>query len=187
MDKAQGWSEPLAASARWPAGQRWHVSRAASCLRPLHSVHFVLAAAIGLALVVAAEDIYPSSLTLSVSAVVLKKVWLRVQPPPPLLRVTEEDVATGYIDLPAPTVLTLRSNSRDGFLFRIDVDRQLVASARMHGLARDMELAPGGASVPVAGRFGDEVRFELRWRLTLAEGVRPGVYAWPVRLQVDPM
>lgn len=170
----------------WLARLQAATVRAASCLHLRHALQLLLASAVGFALVIASEDIYPSSASLSVSAVVLRKVWLRVEPPP-LLPVTAEDVARGYVDVPAPTVLSLRSNSPDGFRFTIDFDRQLVASARMQGLLQDMELRPGGASVAVRGRFREEVRFELRWRLALAQAVRPGVYAWPVRLQVEPI
>jgi hypothetical protein len=151
-----------------------------------HLKHATVLALTALVLSVAVEDTYPSSMSLSVSAVVLKKVWVKLEYAPPVFNVTPEDIRRGYVDIPAPTVLTLRNNSADGFLFRFDLDPRVAAGAQLHGLPQPVSVGAGGASVPLPGHYRNGTRFELHWRVQLASGLAPGQHLWPVSMQVDP-
>lgn len=148
-------------------------------------MHAGAVGAVAAALLVAAEETYPSSVSLSVSAVILKKVWIRTESSPPALVLTDADVARGFIDVPAPTVITLRNNSEDGFLFRFGLDANVASSARVTGLTQPVHFGQEGAMLAQPGRFRTEKRLELRWRLQLAQGITPGQHPWPVQIQVE--
>ncbi|MDE2606608.1 MAG: hypothetical protein KGL68_11885 [Burkholderiales bacterium] len=150
------------------------------------ALHLSAFAAVALALTIASDDIYPSSMQLQVSALVLKKVWMRTESAPGVLMVTDGDVARGYIDTPAATVLSLRNNSEDGFRLDFHLDPEVASSATVSGLPQPVRIGSEGATVTLPGRYRIARRFELHWRVWLASGIVPGTYPWPVQIEIEP-
>lgn len=150
------------------------------------ALHLAGFSAVALALTIASDDIYPSSMQLQVSALVLKKVWMRTESAPGVLMVTDGDVARGYIDTPAATVLSLRNNSEDGFRLDFHLDPEVASSATVSGLPQPVRIGSEGATVTLPGRYRIARRFELHWRVGLASGIAPGTYPWPVQIEIEP-
>jgi len=150
------------------------------------ALHLAAFTAIALALTIAADDIYPSSMQLQVSALVLKKVWMRTESAPGVLMVSQDDVARGYIDTPAATVLSLRNNSEDGFRLEFHVDPEVASSATVSGLPQPVRIGSEGATVTLPGRYRIARRLEMHWRVWLASGIVPGTYPWPVQIEIEP-
>jgi hypothetical protein len=146
--------------------------------------------AIGVLLVlflsVVSEQVYPTSVQLTVSATVLKKVWARKVGSPAGLHVTEADLARGYLDVAQPTVFIIRNNSDDGFLLSLEADAGLVSRVSVSGLLQGTaEFGPTGGYVAQPGYFKQETRFELRWRLYLTSEATAGPHPWPVLVEVQ--
>jgi hypothetical protein len=161
--------------------QRW--DHALQVIRAV--VHVTHAGLILLALLIVSEEALPTSVQLSVSATVLKKAWVRMTPPPAAFEVTEEDIARGYIDAPQATIVNLRSNSDDGFVFHFQIDAGVVSAVSVVGLQQPVTIGPAGATAILPGRFKTEQQVALRWRLRLAPQVPAGTKSWPVQMDIS--
>lgn len=104
---------------------------------------------------------------------------------PEVLDVTAEDVARGFVDAPAATVLAVKTNARQGYDLR--VDRQgdpLFLVVEIGDLGATLGPEGGRIERDQPGVSTDHVA--LRWRFYLLEDVEPGLRPWPVRLSVSP-
>lgn len=150
------------------------------------ALHATMVSLFAVGMLLVTEETWPSSVSLSVSAVVLKKVWLRTEAVPAALVLSAADVSRGFVEVPAPTVLALRNNSEDGFVVRFTLDPLVASSAQVSGLSQPVTFGSEGAVLTQPGLHRAERRFELRWRLQLAQGLTPGQHPWPVQIQVEP-
>jgi hypothetical protein len=143
-------------------------------------ITLVLAAA-----VIVVQKSFPSSTQLNVSATILKKTWVRQGSFPQELLLSEADIRRGYMEVAAPTVLWVRNNSDDGFEVELDIEGDYVSEVRVRGLSNEFVVGRSGGAVVQRGHYPTDTRFDLRWRLQLAENARAGRYPWPVRIQVQ--
>ncbi len=60
------------------------------------------------------------------------------------LNVTPEDIARGYIDVPAATDLMARTNDRNGFSLSFDARSNVFRKAQVTGLGSGLEIGPEG-------------------------------------------
>ncbi len=150
----------------------------------LHGVIWTMAF---LSLAVLSEDVYPSSFRLSVSATVIKKVWVRVVSSPRGLTLTPEHVRQGWVDVVEPTVLLVRNNSEDGFGLELSPDQRLVAEVVVTRLpAYGQTVVAGGSGlIQQPGRFAVDTRMELKWRLRLSPDATAGEHPWPIQMQAQ--
>jgi hypothetical protein len=121
------------------------------------------------------------SSTMRVSATVLPYLRLRVLNQAATLNVTAEDVARGYIDVPAGTDLMARTNDRNGFSLSFDARSNLFRKAQVTGLGGGLEIGPEGglAHQPFTG---SQMLMRLSYRFFLAPQVGPGNYPWPLQI-----
>jgi len=121
------------------------------------------------------------SSTMKVTANVLPYLRLQVVKQVSTLNVTPEDVARGYIDVPAATDLMARTNDRNGFALSFDARSNVFRKAQVTGLASGLELGPEGgmAHQPFAGK---QMLMRLSYRFFLAPEVAPGSYPWPLQI-----
>ena len=121
------------------------------------------------------------SSTMRVTANVLPYLRLQVLKQVATLNVTPEDVARGYIDVPAATDLMARTNDRNGFSLSFDARSNLFRRAQVTGLGSGVELGPKGgiAHQPFAGT---QMLMRLSYRFFLAPEVAPGSYPWPLQI-----
>jgi hypothetical protein len=121
------------------------------------------------------------SSTMKVTANVLPYLRLQVLKQVSTLNVTPEDVARGYIDVPAATDLMARTNDRNGFALSFDARSNVFRKAQVTGLASGLELGPEGgmAHQPFAGK---QMLMRLSYRFFLAPEVAPGSYPWPLQI-----
>lgn len=151
------------------------------------TLHGVLWTMAFLMLAVLSEDVYPSSFRLSVSATVIKKVWVRVVSAPRGLTLTPEHVRQGWVDVAEPTVLLVRNNSEDGFGLEVSPDPRLVSEVVITRLpSYGQAVVAGGAGlIQQTGRFPVDTRMELKWRLRLSPEATAGEYPWPIQMQAQ--
>ncbi len=121
------------------------------------------------------------SSTMKVSANVLPYLRLQVLKQAPTLDVTPEDVARGYIDVPAATDLMARTNDPNGFSLSFDARSSVFRKAQVTGLVNGLEIGPDGGLVhqPFTGK---QMLMRLSYRFFLAPEVRPGSYPWPLQI-----
>ena len=121
------------------------------------------------------------SSTMKVTANVLPYLRLQVLKQVATLNVTPEDIARGYIDVPAATDLIARTNDRNGFSLSFDARSNVFRKAQVTGLGSGVELGPEGgiAHQPFAGK---QMLMRLSYRFFLAPGVAPGSYPWPLQI-----
>jgi hypothetical protein len=125
--------------------------------------------------------------TMMVSANVLPVARLQMVTAVAQLRVSAADVALGYVDAPRPLLLRIDSNSRTGFALDVSALSLWCTAVTLQGF--DSEVVLDGAGGTVVQRWLDSKSrsLALRARFELAATVRPGMYAWPLRLSARPL
>jgi hypothetical protein len=124
---------------------------------------------------------------LSVSATVRAVANIDLQSTPVALELSASDVRRGYIDVPQPTQLIVRSNSQNGFALDVLTVAPIFSAMVIQGLDSNLELGADGGSVVQRWQRPQAVNLSLRFRFALAPGVTPGIYPWPVRMAVRPL
>src|SRR6266496_1537276 len=115
------------------------------------------------------------------SATVLPYHRLDVVRQAPTLTVTPEDVARGYVDVPAGTQLRAQSNERKGFSVSFDPRMRLFERATITGLSNAVDIGPDGG-VANQAYSGRDALLQLSYRFYLAAGLPPGSYPWPLQI-----
>lgn len=116
-------------------------------------------------------------ITASVSAYVRIDVLQQQQS----LAISDGDIQRGYVDVPAGTHLRARTNLRNGFVVQFTAWSGVYARARVTGIGGASEIGPAGGTVHVA-YAGPDAPAQLSYRFYLAEGVRAGIYPWPLQM-----
>jgi hypothetical protein len=121
------------------------------------------------------------SSTMKVTANVLPYLRLQVLKQVSTLNVTPEDIARGYVDVPAATDLMAKTNDRNGFSLSFDARSNVFRKAQVTGLVGGLELGPEGgmAHQPFTG---NRMLMRLSYRFFLAPEVAPGSYPWPLQI-----
>ena len=85
---------------------------------------------------------------LQVTATILTMIKVRVVSQPSQINIEQQHVSQGYIDVEDGSVLSITSNSPDGFLMSMTLDHQLVShiSARLSNTSGTMD---GESMIPV--------------------------------------
>jgi hypothetical protein len=138
---------------------------------------FVVLAA--MPLVAVAEDVRAR---FTVSAIVVPHANLERVTEQPMLSVSEEDVARGYVDVAA--VYRVQNNDPAGFMVRLSPRTGLTSSIEVIGLATSVVMRDEIVEVlqPAALRAQ---QLDLQFRLLLSDAAVPGTYAMPVHVAVS--
>jgi hypothetical protein len=145
----------------------------------------VLVAAFCLVLLsMAAAD--PGVGKLTVTATVRKHASMKVVMQPTSVLVTADDVARGFVDVPASVQLVVRSNSPGGYLLDFGSNDNFLHQIRVTGLDRDVQLGSAGGAVAQAalGPGMKSAVLTLGFRFVLSRTAQQGIYAWPLALTV---
>ena len=124
---------------------------------------------------------------LSVTATVRAVAHMDLQSSPTELEISAQDLRRGYIDVPQSTQLLVRSNSATGFALDVMTVAPIVSSMVIHGLDSESALGADGGSIVQRWQRPQAVTLSLTFRLSLAAGLTPGIYPWPVRMAVRPL
>ena len=136
----------------------------------------------GLASLCAAD----SGTLLQVSANVTPVARLEATAPAPLL-ITSADLARGFVDTPHPLHLHVYSNSRAGFALDVAAQSPWFEAVAIGGLDTQVTLGAEGGTIVQRWHGVPSRALELRLRFTLAPGLMPGLYAWPLQLRARPL
>ncbi|PWF46762.1 hypothetical protein [Massilia glaciei] len=120
--------------------------------------------------------------TMRVSVSVLPYVQLKVISQVEQLRVTQADIARGYVDVASGSHIAIKSNSRAGYVLAFDNLPDEISSVQISGLEGAVEIGSDGGSVVQRLAGGAAPPIELSYRFKLASGMQPGEYQWPVNM-----
>lgn len=119
----------------------------------------------------------------------MKRASLKVLAQPASVMVTTDDIARGYVEVPAPAQVAIQSNSLSGYLLEFATEADFMRHILVKGLDTDVRVGPLGGAVmqPSSGAGVTRVTLALRFRFELSESARQGTYPWPIRLSVTPL
>jgi len=143
----------------------------------------ILALAGGCAALGAAE----SRTQIAVSATVVSQAHVDELQGPAAITVTALDVARGFLDVPEPVQLRITCNSRAGYELELNSLLPLFRTITIKGFGDAIEMPLDGTTLTRRGPQTQPVVLTLGFRLTLAHGIAPGRYDWPLRIQVRPL
>lgn len=105
---------------------------------------------------------------------------------PRSLTISESDLQQGYVDVPGPMEVTVRSNVPQGYTLELQNQGEQVREAVVHGLAAPLVVDAGGSwlsrRAPRHGLWTDTL--ELRVRFHLTPTARAGTHAWPLTVSM---
>lgn len=108
---------------------------------------------------------------------------VRVLAQAPQLRIDEEDVLRGFVDVECASQIEVRSNSRCRIAFRPKA--AWFGAVRVYGFPRVVDVdAEGGAYVRPLERQRSSV-YRLSYRFELRHDTLPGVYRWPLEIRME--
>lgn len=124
----------------------------------------------------------------TVGATVLRHVSIRVLTVPRTIHITEADIARGYVDVPIPSKLEIRSNSPTGYMLSIESQADFARGTEVRSIGGVASFGRFGGvlSVQTDGRGMQTMPVELSFRVLLSEQARPGVHPWPIQISVLP-
>ena len=156
----------------------------------MHQPHPHRGILVAVLVLIAAARISPAlagstTATLQVSVTVQARALLHVESAPAGLLLTEADVQRGYVELPAASRISVRTNSPTGYLLAFEITSGLIEEIQVRGLGAETYISSMGGWVaqPYTGAVTSA---ELSYRLVLSKDARPGEYPWPVTLSASP-
>jgi hypothetical protein len=124
------------------------------------------------------------SAVMQVSAVVIANIKVRTERQVAQLKITDADLARGYVDVPAASRFVVSTNSRTGYRMEFYPIGDLFESVQIEGLDNPARLGADGGTIVQRGAPHLNTTHELNYRFTLRAGVQPGNYQWPLLLSV---
>jgi hypothetical protein len=121
---------------------------------------------------------------MAVGATVLTSTRIDAESSPQQLEVSVADVARGYVEVVGETQLVVTNTDRRGYVLSVWPQVEVFSAIVVRNGDRRAELAADGGAI-VERRWGQKIALALDFRFKLAPGVKPGIYPWPVRLQVS--
>jgi hypothetical protein len=124
------------------------------------------------------------SAAMAVSVTVIANAKMQTSYQASQLKITEADVARGYVEVPAASRFSVRTNSRTGYLMEFHPVADLFESVHVGGLGNTVQFGANGGSIVQRGPLASNATHELSFRFTLRPEARPGLYPWPLQLSV---
>jgi hypothetical protein len=123
---------------------------------------------------------------LSVSATVSPVARIEIASPGPL-SISAADVVRGYVDAPRPLRMRVFSNSRAGFVLDVITQSPWFTAVAIEGLDGSVTLGAEGGTIVQRWPGTASRALALNMRFKLADGLAPGLYAWPLQLRARPL
>ncbi|MBS0388613.1 MAG: hypothetical protein JSR15_09035 [Proteobacteria bacterium] len=127
-----------------------------------------------------------SSTVMTVSATVSPVARVEAPPPAPL-QISAADLARGYVDVPHALRLRVYSNSRAGFVLDVAARSPWFSAVAIEGLDTHVTLGADGGTIVQRWQGATTREVSLHVRFRLADGLLPGLYAWPLQFRARPL
>ncbi len=123
---------------------------------------------------------------LSVSATVSPFARIELTPPAPIA-ISAADVVRGFVDAPRPLRMRVFSNSRAGFVLDVVTQSPWFTAVAINGLDGSVTIGADGGAIVQRWPGMTSRAMALRLRFKLADGLAPGLYAWPLQMRARPL
>lgn len=103
------------------------------------------------------------------------------------LSITQQDIEKGYIEVSRATVLSVKTNSFNGYLMNFFVAENLFSNVTLREGNSTYSFSESGGEVhfPFHGR--DYAKKSFTFKFDLRADAKPGTYHWPVAFVISPM
>ena len=118
------------------------------------------------------------------SALVSPSAQLRTDFQAQRITVTADDIAHGYVDIPAASRFTVVTPKGGNYFVDFHVRSDLFTSVNIDGLGGQVKIGADGGSVAQSGPGLKGTSSTLNYRFQLNGKVQPGDYDWPLMLAV---
>ncbi|MDP9084387.1 MAG: hypothetical protein M3N50_11570 [Pseudomonadota bacterium] len=146
--------------------------------------------AVRLALVVgslAAAHAKETRIGFAVGATVRAVANMELRSVPSTVDLSAGDLRRGFVDVSQPTSLVIRSNSASGYSLDLMTVTPMLSSMIVYGLDSELSLGAQGGSIVQRWQSPHVVNLNLKFRFSLAPGLKAGTYPWPVAVAVRPL
>ena len=144
-----------------------------------------LAVLAGLAPLSSAAEAAQKNTAMPVSVTVIANARIQSSYQATQLKISEADVARGYIEIPVASRFSVTTNSRSGYILEFHPVLSLFDSVQIDGLPGSaVQLGAEGGNVVQRGPLPQNLTHELSFRFTLRQDALPGNYPWPLLLSV---
>ncbi len=100
------------------------------------------------------------------------------------LIITETDIKKGYIDVQKAMVLSIKTNSANGYILLFSVGSSVANELTVFDGNNAYKFSEAGGEVPMPYQGKNSVIKKLSFRFRLSPDSRPGTYQWPVAVMV---
>jgi hypothetical protein len=143
-------------------------------------VAMTLGTAIALSLPVTVEAA-GSTASFSATASVKKVARLTVLHQQSQMVITSENIAQGYLEVPAASSVEIRNSSLSGYMIAFELQEGPFQQVIISGLGTELQINSGSGWLLKPHSNGPEV-LELTYRFILPSDTNPGAYPWPLRI-----
>ena len=124
--------------------------------------------------------------SVTVSATVLPRVTQSIVHQERGLRITEEDIRRGIVEVPFGTILNVKTNTRSGYgLFFEGGSIDLFKEVQVRSQGKTVTLSENGGLVHQPGSMSKMGVVDISYVFHLREGVQPGAYPFPFRVMAS--
>jgi hypothetical protein len=108
---------------------------------------------------------------------------------PETIEVQAKDMARGLIEMGVSARVDVFSNSVNGFMLNVIGQPEVVAHIRLNeaSLPRTIDLPAEGGAVTFRNQTKLHRRLNLAFQFSLRPDINPGIYPFPVSIQVEPI
>jgi hypothetical protein len=101
------------------------------------------------------------------------------------IKISEEDLKRGYVEIPSGTILEVRTNDRKGYWLLFEGSNEFFREVWVMEKGRTTTLSPNGGLIHQKHSGGNLEIKDLTYRIHLKENTRPGHYPWPFRVKAS--
>jgi hypothetical protein len=123
---------------------------------------------------------------MQVSVQVLARAIVTVDSQPNVIEITADDISRGYVDVNAPIMVRVRTNSRRGYMLQVEKTSEIFSALDLSLPSGSMNVASHESWIQRPYVSGGDV-IPVHARLFLSPGATPGSHALPVAFSASPL
>ena len=147
-------------------------------------IAYALAVSVGLAPLAPTDAAAKPVAAMGVSATVIANAKLKTEHQETQLRITEADLARGYVEVAVASRFAVQTNSRSGYVMEFLPVGNLFTWVQVGGLANAARLGSEGGTIVQRGPLSPGLIHELSFRFVLQADAQTGTYPWPLHMSV---
>ena len=127
-----------------------------------------------------------SSANMQVSVQVIARAIVSIDSQPAAVTITEADIARGYVDVAAPIVVRVRTNSRQGYMLQVANQSETFSSIDLTSSNVEMNVGAHETWIQRPYIAGGDL-MPMRARLHLSAAAAPGSFSLPIAFTASPL